>query len=238
MDRTPDEIRQALEDIRTARGFVLPHHGAMAAALPELHRTYEAMYRALTLEQRHLAPLEKEVVWLAILTACGETVGTHHLHKFRLAGGEDALAAAVFRLVAWAAGASRYGYIAAHWQDHVPGLPAAREYLQGCDVLIAGSPLSASLARIALIGVHTACEEMWGLGVALESAYALGVDEKRMAEAMSLAIWPRGVNCFVTATTAWLDLLRSGRVTPSPGFRAWAEMGGQGAFVPPPSPPV
>ena len=31
-----------------ARGFVLPHHGAMAAALPDLHAAYEAMYRALT----------------------------------------------------------------------------------------------------------------------------------------------------------------------------------------------
>lgn len=233
MDRSPEDIRRALEAIRAARGFVLPHHGAMAAALPELHQSYEAMYRALTLEQRHLAPLEKEVTWLAILAACEEPVGTHHLHKFRLAGGDDALAAAVFRLVGWAAGAPRYACFAAHWQGQFPALPAAAEYLRGCDALLAGTPLSPALARLALIGVHTACEEMWGLGVALESAYALEVDEKRMAEAMSLAIWPRGVNRFVKATAAWLDLLRSGRVTPSPAFQAWAEVAGQGAFKPP-----
>ncbi|MGK7862883.1 hypothetical protein [Falsiroseomonas sp. E2-1-a4] len=233
MERSPDDVRRALEEIRAARGFVLPHHGAMAAALPELHQAYEAMYRALTLEQRHLAPLEKEVVWLAILAACEEPVGTHHLHKFHQAGGDDALAAAVFRLVGWAAGSARYACIAAHWQAQFPALPAAREYLQGCDALIAGTPLSPRLARIALIGVHTACEEMWGLGAVLESAYALGVEEPRMAEAMSLAIWPRGVNRFVKATAAWLDLLRSGRVAPSPAFRAWAEVAGQGAFKPP-----
>ncbi|NKE48285.1 hypothetical protein HB662_26145 [Roseomonas frigidaquae] len=233
MDRSPEDIRRALEAIRAARGFVLPHHGAMAAALPELHQSYEAMYRALTLEQRHLAPLEKEVTWLAILAACEEPVGTHHLHKFRLAGGDDALAAAVFRLVGWAAGAPRYACFATHWQGQFPALPAAAEYLRGCDALLAGTPLSPGLARLALIGVHTACEEMWGLGVALESAYALEVDEKRMAEAMSLAIWPRGVNRFVKATAAWLDLLRSGRVTPSPAFQAWAEVAGQGAFKPP-----
>jgi alkylhydroperoxidase/carboxymuconolactone decarboxylase family protein YurZ len=233
MDRPPEDVRRALEHIRAARGFVLPHHGAMAAALPELHQAYEAMYRALTLEPRHLAPLEKEVVWLAILAACEEPVGTHHLHKFRQAGGDDALAAAVFRLGAWAAGSARYGCIAEHWQAQFPALPAGCEYLQGCDALIEGTPLSPPLARIALIGVHTACEEMWGLGVVLESAYALGVEEPRMAEAMSLAIWPRGVNRFVKATSAWLDLLRSGRVTPSPAFLAWAEVAGQGAFKPP-----
>lgn len=233
MDRSPDDIRRALEDIRAARGFVLPHHGAMAAALPELHHAYEAMYRALTLEPRHLAPLEREVVWLAILAACEEPVGTHHLHKFRLAGGDDALAAAVFRLVGWAAGSARYACIAAHWQGQFPTLPASREYLQGCDALTQDTPLSPGLARIALVAVHTACEEMWGLRVMLESAYALGVEEARMAEAMSLAIWPRGVNRFVKATAAWLDLLRSGRVTPSPAFQAWADVAGQGAFAPP-----
>ncbi len=233
MDRSPDEIRDALEAIRAARGFVLPHHGAMAAALPELHLAYEAMYRALTLEQRHLAPLEREVVWLAILAACEEPVGTHHIHKFRLAGGDEALAAAVFRLVGWAAGAPRYACMAAHWQDHFAGLPAAAEYLAGLDALLAGTPLSPGLARIALIGAHTACEEMWGLRVVLESAYERGVAEPAMAEAMSLAIWPRGVNRFVKATAAWLDLLRSGRVIPSPAFQAWADVAGQGAFRPP-----
>src|SRR5688572_23555589 len=104
MPPTPEDVRAALDRIRDVRGFVLPHHGAMAAALPELHVAYEAMYRALTLEQRHLAPLEKEVVWLAILAACEEPVGTHHLHRFREAGGGDALARAVFRLVGWAGG--------------------------------------------------------------------------------------------------------------------------------------
>ncbi len=60
-------VRARLEAIRTARGgYVLPHHGAMAAALPELHAAYEAMYRALTLEDRHLSAHAKEVVWLAI----------------------------------------------------------------------------------------------------------------------------------------------------------------------------
>jgi alkylhydroperoxidase/carboxymuconolactone decarboxylase family protein YurZ len=234
MPQTPEDVRAALMKIRAARGFVLPHHGAMAAALPELHDAYEAMYRALTLEQRHLNPLEKEVVWLAILAACEEPVGKHHLHRFRQAGGDDGLAEAVFRLVGWAAGARRWACMGQHWQAQFAALPAAQGYLDGLDALLRGGALAPGLARLALLGIHAACEEEWGLRVVLRSAYALGVDEPRMAEAMSLVIWPRGVNRFVKATATWLQLIRSGEVEPSPAFRAWAEVAGQGAFSAPP----
>jgi alkylhydroperoxidase/carboxymuconolactone decarboxylase family protein YurZ len=229
-----DQVRAQLEAIRVARGgFVLPHHGAMAAALPELHAAYEAMYRALTLDDRHLSPHLKETVWLAILAACEEPVGTHHLHRFLATGGTDSEAAAVFRLAAWAGGARRYATLASAWQGHLPDLDLAADYRAAAGALIAGSPLNEAAARLALIGAHTAGDEPWGLAVEIEAAYAAGVPEPQIAEAMSLAIWPRGVNPFVRATEVWLGLIRAGRVTPSPAFRAWAETPGQGAFTPP-----
>lgn len=230
---TAAQIRARLEEIRAARGgYILPHHGAMAAALPELHAAYEAMYRALTLERRHLAPHAKEVVWLAILVACEEPVGTHHLHKFRTSGGTDAEAAAIFRLAAWAGGARRYATLAGAWQDHLPGLDLAHEYREGARALAAGA-IDEGTARLALIGALTAQDQAWGLAVEIEAAYALGVPEPQIAEAMSLAIWPRGVNPFVRATETWLRLIQAGRVAPSDAFRAWAETPAQGAFVPP-----
>lgn len=239
-DRTPARppdaaaVRARLETIRTARGgFVLPHHGAMAAALPDLHVAYEAMYRALTLEDRHLDPHVKEVVWLAILMACDEPVGTHHLHRFMTTGGSEAAAVTVMRLSAWAAGAGRYATLAREWQTQLPGIDMAGEYRAGTQALLTGSSLDEATARLALIGVQTALDQAWGLAAEIEAAYALGVPEPRIAEAMSLAIWPRGVNPFVRATGVWLGLMRSGRVTPSPPFRAWAEVEDQGAFVPP-----
>ncbi|MGG5809104.1 hypothetical protein [Falsiroseomonas sp. CW058] len=233
---TPEQVRARIEAIRAARGFVLPHHGAMAAALPELHDAYEAMYRALTLDRRHLTPFEREAVWLAILAACEEPVGTHHLAKFSAAGGTAAQAAAIFRLAAWAAGAARYAMIAEAWQAHVPAIPAAREYLDGAEALLRGAPIPLPLARLCLVGVQTAADQPFGLGAEIEAAYAAGVPEPCIAEAMSLAIWPRGVNRFVRATALWLALIRAGRVTPSAPFRAWAETEGQGAFVLPPAP--
>jgi alkylhydroperoxidase/carboxymuconolactone decarboxylase family protein YurZ len=229
-----EQVRARLAEIRAARGFVLPHHGAMAAALPELHAAYEAMYRALTVDDHHLSPHLKEVVWLAILAACREPVGTHHLHRFLATGGTEAEAALVFRLAAWAGGASRYATLAANWQGQLPGLDLAGEYRAAGSALIAGSSLDEASARLALIGVQTACDEPWGLAAEIEAAYAAGVPEPHIAEAMSLAIWPRGVNPFVRATETWLRLMQEGRVTPSPAFRAWAETPGQGAFVTPP----
>ena len=230
---TPELVRKRLDEIRAARGFVLPHHGAMAAALPDLHAAYEAMYRALTLDDHHLSPHAKEVVWLAILSACREPVGTHHLHRFITTGGTEREAATVFRLAAWAAGAARYATLAANWQGQLPGVDCAAEYRAGASVLIAGTSIDEATARLAMIGVQTACDEPWGLAAEIEAAYAARVPEPQIAEAMSLSIWPRGVNPFVRATAVWLRLMREGRVTPSAAFRAWAETPGQGAFVAP-----
>jgi alkylhydroperoxidase/carboxymuconolactone decarboxylase family protein YurZ len=228
-----EQVRARLAEIRAARGFVLPHHGAMAAALPDLHAAYEAMYRALTLDDHHLPPHTKEVVWLAILAACREPVGTHHLHRFMTTGGTGAEAAAVFRLAAWAAGAARYATLAADWQGRLPGLDCAAEYRAGAGALIAGTPIDEATARLALVAVQTACDEPWGVAAEIEAAYAAGVPEPQLAEAMSLTIWPRGVNPFVRATAVWLRLMQEGRVAPSAAFRAWAETADQGAFAAP-----
>jgi len=233
-DPDPDEVCARLDAIRAGRGFVLPHHGLMAAALPELHATYEAMYRTLTLDRRHLAPLERESVWLAILAACEEPVGTHHLAKFRGAGGTDEQAAALFRLAAWSAGASRYAVLEAAWQQHFPATSLRRAYLDGARTLLADGAVAEPLARLCLAAIHTACDQRWGLAVELEAALALGVPEACLAEALSLTIWPRGVNPFVRAAECWLGLIRAGRVPASAAFRAWAETPDQGALVLPP----
>ena len=225
-----DPVRDVLERIRAERGFVLPHHGALAAALPDLHMAYEAMYRALTLEQRHLTVLQKELVWVAMLAACEEPVGTHHVAKFRAAGGTEAMAASLFRIVGWAAGARRYACLAREWQGLFPDMRAAAEYVTGLRVLLIDGAVDEGTARLALIAIHTACDEPWGLAVEIEAAYAVGVGEPCIAEAMSLAIWPRGVNPFVRATAVWLRLMQEGRVTPSPAFLAWAETPRQGRF--------
>lgn len=225
------EVHARLAEIRAARGgYVLPHHGAMAAALPELHAAYEAMYRALTLDDHHLSRHVKEVVWLCILVACEEPVGTHHLQRFLATGGSEGEAAAVIRLAGWAAGARRFATMEATWSRYLPGVAMAGEYRAGA-IDLAGGALDEATLRLALLGAQTALDQGWALAAEIEAAYAAGVPEPHIAEAMSLAIWPRGVNAFVRATEVWLGLMRAGRVTPSDAFRAWADVSGQGAMA-------
>jgi alkylhydroperoxidase/carboxymuconolactone decarboxylase family protein YurZ len=222
-----ENVRNTLEALRADRGFVLPHHGLLAAALPELEAAYGPMYRALTVDAHYMAPLERECVWLALLACRDEPVGTHHVALFRQHGGDDALAAAVFRHTAWAMGAAAQAFLARSWAAHFPGVDPAANYRDGAAALDL-PPLAEATARLLRLAVHAARDQAWALEVELEAAYRAGLDEGRMVEAISLIIWPCGVNVFVRAAGTWLGLLRSGRVTPSPAFAAWAAAAGQG----------
>ncbi|MFC0385531.1 carboxymuconolactone decarboxylase family protein [Muricoccus vinaceus] len=224
-------VRESLLSLRDSRGYVLPHRGLMAAALPELHAAYGAMYRALTVQQGQMPPLERECVWLAILVSCDEPVGTHHLALFRQHGGDDQMAAALFRQTAWAIGAEAHAFLPRSWGPHFPGLDAAALFRDGAAALATDGVLPDTTARLLRLAVLAARGNLWALGVELEAAYAAGLDERRMAEAVSLIIWPRGVNPFVRAADTWLALLRSGRVRPGAAFAAWAEAGEQGPLV-------
>lgn len=220
-------VTQRLEAVRRGRGYLLPNQGVMAAALPDLQDAAAVMYRALTLTDRHLSPFEREFAWLAILVACEEHVGTHHVRLFRETGGTEEQALACWRLVALARGACAFGFLDAHWQRHFPGIPAAVAYAATTRTLIAGLPVEEDLARIALVGAQAALSQPWALGVEIEAAYAAGVPEGKIAEAMSLAVWPAGMNRLIEAGAVWRDLIRAGRVPASEGFRAWAAMPGQ-----------
>jgi hypothetical protein len=97
-------VRERLEAFRARRGYVMAHQGAMAAALPALQDVYPLIYKTLTLDLHHLSEFEREFVWLALLGAADEAIGTHHIHLFFQTGGTDRLAEAAFRLVAWSRG--------------------------------------------------------------------------------------------------------------------------------------
>ena len=231
----PDELRERLAALAAERGFLLPHHGALAAAAPDLHAAYHAMYTALTLTDRHLSPFEREFIWLCILIATREPVGTHHVDLFQRAGGTEDQLRAALRLTGYAGASGTFGFIEEHWQDHFPGIAAQADYLAGIDGLNGGA-VPQALTHLAMAAVQMSLRNPRGIKAHVAAVYAApdaGSDlrEERLVEALSLAIWPVGVNRFVDATRIWHDMIRAGEVTPSPRFQAWACVPGQGALL-------
>lgn len=227
---SPEELRRRLEELRRTRGFLLPHHGAMAAAMPDLHEAYFTMYGALTLKRRHLDDFEKEFVWLAILIAVEEAIGTHHLDLFLKAGGTRDQAAAIARLVGYAAAAHNLAFMETHWSHMLPGLDARAAYREGLAALCTGLDVAPGTIELALAAANAAVHRAPGLRFHIEGAYAGGVPEPKIAEALSLIIWPIGVNHFLDACAVWHDLMASGAVTPSASFKVWADTPRQGGF--------
>ena len=64
-----DAIQSRLDAVKAKRGYLLPHHGLLAVAAPEVLAGYDATYTALTLSERLLPEVEKEFVWLVVLVA-------------------------------------------------------------------------------------------------------------------------------------------------------------------------
>jgi alkylhydroperoxidase/carboxymuconolactone decarboxylase family protein YurZ len=170
-------------------------------------------------------------VWLAVLAATKEAVGTHHLDLFRRAGGADAQAGAAFQLAAYAGAADTFAFVEKEWSDFYPDLDARAAYRDGAAALLRDR-VPPELACLALAAVHAVHGSHWGVAVEIEGAYASGIPEEKLVEALGLIIWPVGVNKFLDACTIWHDLMGAGRVRPSPRFQAWADTPAQGRFEP------
>lgn len=222
---TPDEVRSRLEANLASRGYLLPHQGLMAVAMPALQDGYKVMYGALTVQENHLTPFEREFVWLCILVAAGEHIGKHHVKLFLELGGTPAQAEVVFRVVNLAAGAPKsFQFLHAYWEPHFAPLDAVASYRASGTKLVEGTDVPVSLARLGLLAVHTTLSQKWGIERELESAYEMGVHEGKLAESVCLPMWATGMNRTIEAAEVWLELMRSGRVNASPAFRAWADM--------------
>lgn len=219
-----------LAAVRAKRGYLLPHHGLLAVADPALLEAYDGAYTALTLTPRHLDERRKEFVWLAILIATDEAIATHHIAKFRAAGGQEAEIEAAVRLAGFARSVPAFAFVGDAWGGHLPSWDTAAAYRRALAALLADRPVEPGLAEMALAAVHTCLKQWQALEWHIEGAYAEGVPEVELAEAISLTMFPGSVPAFVDACAVWHRLVRDGRVAASPAFKAWASIEGQGGF--------
>lgn len=218
MIENEDDLKRRLAEAKAKRGYLLPHHGLLALASPDLLAAYDRAYTALALEPRVLSVHDREFVWLAILIATGEALATHHIPKFRAGGGTDAEIEAILALSALALGA--------HWRAHLPTIDVRRAYLAATGAV----PADKRLARLALAAIH-ACAGAWEfLRWEIAAAYDAKVPEIELAEALSLVMFPGSVPRFVEAAGVWRDMIAKNEVAASRPFAIWAGMAGQGGY--------
>jgi len=222
------DVAARLARVKERRGYLLPHHGLMAILSEQMLAGYDAAYTALALEHKVLSVRDREIVWLAVLIATDEALATHHIPKYLQGGGSMDEFGAVARLAAFTLGAVGYRFLDEHWRAHLEGFDPAHAYREG--VLTAAAPLEPRQIWMTACAVHAARAEHRLLGWALRAAYEAQVPELELAEAISIMMFPGSVPYFVEAARIWLDLIRSGEVTASPAFAAWAQLEGQGGY--------
>ena len=233
MDAMPEpaEVERRLAEVRAKRGYLLPHHGLLAIAAPALLAGYDAAYTALTLMPRSMDERAKEFVWLAVLVATDEALATHHIAKFRAAGGTAAELELAVRIAGFAEGARCFAFAAEKWQHHLPAYGREAAYRAALDAAQAGATIPRGLVEVALAAVHTTRKAWWEVALHIRGAYAEGVPEMELAEGLSYAMFPGSIPNFVDACGVWQGMIARGEVPASDAFRLWgAEAEAQKGF--------
>ena len=224
----PDNLAEFLQQVREKRGYLLPHHGLMAVSMPRLLDAYDELYTTLALTERQLSRHDHEFVWMGVLIATDEILGTHHIKRFRDAGGTDEELAAATAITALAKGSQAYHFVNDYWLPHLPGFDPQQQYVDTFRKTAGNTPLP--LAHMTACAVHT-CTGHWNaLRWQIRAAYEDSIDELELAEALSLAMFPGSVPNYVEAAGVWRELIASGEVSASDTFRSWAELSGQGGY--------
>ncbi len=221
-----EDLKDKLTALRDKRGYLLPHHGLLALTAPALLAAYDAVYTAMALDDRVLSHHDREFVWLCILVSTNEAIATHHIAKFRAAGGSDDAIRAAVSLTATVCGFRAYRFASHDWAAHLGGIDFCADWNRA--VLAAGQGAEPRLCHLAACAIQV-CNGDWdGLRWQIRHAYASQVPEAELAEALSLTMFPGSVPNFVTAAGIWKEMIVAGDLAASELFRTWAEMPGQG----------
>ncbi|MGJ3264981.1 MAG: hypothetical protein ACFE0R_17280 [Salinarimonas sp.] len=217
----PSDTDDRLERLRRGRGYTLPHHGLMARLAPDVLDLFDGLYRRINTvepEKRHL----REFLWLVILVSVRSGTASHHAVRFAQAGGTLEETALAIRIAGLPHEAGAVAFAARHWAEAIPGLSE--------EALRAALRPACGGARLAPGEVELACALAFGCVRGAEgfrrhlvAAFAAGLSEETVFEALCLIMLPAGLPAFVQCTWIWRDLVSEGAVPASDGLAAWAE---------------
>jgi alkylhydroperoxidase/carboxymuconolactone decarboxylase family protein YurZ len=200
-----------LERIRTRRGYLLSYHVVYAALDAPFLDAFDRLYNLSILEPRFLAPRERELIWVGIVTLAREEVGEIHLQRAKAAGASarDIRAAMALAGVVEAWRSIEFG--ATSWPSYVEGGRGA--YLDLFHQ--ARGELEERLGDLIALVLHAAQRNDDAFSLHLQRLVAGGADDPAIAEAVSYLLHPLGANALLWATDHWLAALRTGAIPPS-----------------------
>ncbi len=211
---TTEEQRQAaLKRVADKRGYVLNYHRLLAADDPELLEAYDRLYTRITLDTRSLNDRQKELVWLALLSAREEPTGRIHVDRGKAAGlSEDEMADAL-TLTSTGHCYRTLVFAASHWSKDIPDERMVERYLKVFEA--ARGSIDKPTAEIMGVITHASLRQFDAMPLHLERAFGAGVTPAQMREAFSFLLLPCGGNLFIHAVDAW-EAASKARNLPAP----------------------
>lgn len=203
-----------LGDVGAKRGYLLPYHKMLAEHEPELLSAYDRFYTQLTLADNILSRRDKEIVWIALLAAAREGVGSLHLKRGVEAGLslEEIQASAALAAVTEAFAATAFA--ARHWAEWTPTEAMTSAYRALAEA--ARGPIEPHTAELAMTVCHASRKDEGGMRHHLLRYFELGGTAAALCEGLSFLFIPIGGNMLIDAVEIW--------------DRAAAELGFPGPF--------
>ena len=190
-----------LQAVAAKRGYVLSYHRLLAADDPELLRVYDQLYTRITLDDRTLTRRQKELVWLALLSAREEPTGHIHVERAMAAGLTAAEMADALTLTSVAQGYRTSTFASNHWSDDIPDNTMNERY--HALVETARGAIDPALAQLIAVIIHASLRQFGAMPQHLQRAFSLGVTAAQMREAFSFLLLPCGGNVFIHAVDTW-----------------------------------
>ena len=200
-DKKRDDGAELLDAMLAKRGYLLSYHRMLGASDPQLLANYDALYTRLTLDQRVLTPVERETVWVALISTTRERYAYFHFERAIAAGMDtDAIGDAV------AVAAACEAFEAMHFSQGafakwLPDSAAIARYLRMFET--ARGQLPAAAAEISAVVCHAAHRNADGMRVHLARAFASGASREQMAEALAFVLLHRGGPTMIDAVNCW-----------------------------------
>ncbi|MFN8534264.1 MAG: carboxymuconolactone decarboxylase family protein [Dehalococcoidia bacterium] len=201
--------------IQAERGYTLSYHLVYGHLEPAILERWGDLYRGINLTPRAMTEREREVIWIAILAAQRQRVGSLHLDRAKAAGVPPSEMLAAVALAAAGDGWTALEFGTTSWPDWLQS-PAEPAYQRLVDAV--RDSIEPELTDLAMLTVQTIHQRAEAFVYHLKRLNEAGVSEVRIAEALTY-VWPTaGAPMLLWATDRWFDAIREGILPPSPTF--------------------